>query len=273
MSIVTAINTGRIISAPAASLKQLKNLKKQTNAQNAQRDVPEVRHDMDIYLTDIETNDRLRFPMLPEKINVQTGTIFQSYSILSVGDISLPTGEELTSISWDGILPGERRLITPHQYIKEWPYIAEWQYPDDIQKLLDGWRTARKKLHLLVTETPINIDVFIQRYTVEYSGGYGDFTYSISLTQAKDLKVYASGASEQGDATAATAENQPQGQERPEPPPAATYTVVKGDTLWAIAQKEMGAGSKYPELHAANRDVIGSDPDKVQPGQVLTIPR
>ena len=36
--------------------------------------------DKDIYLTDLETGDRIRFPMLPEEIIVQTENIFQNYS-------------------------------------------------------------------------------------------------------------------------------------------------------------------------------------------------
>jgi nucleoid-associated protein YgaU len=62
----------------------------------------------------------------------------------------------------------------------------------------------------------------------------------------------------------------------PEPAPAAapaqrTHTVAKGDTLSAIAQREYGAASRWREIYEANRDQI-SDPDRIQPGQVLVIP-
>jgi nucleoid-associated protein YgaU len=50
-----------------------------------------------------------------------------------------------------------------------------------------------------------------------------------------------------------------------------TYTVVKGDTLSAIAQREYGAAGKWKAIYEANRDKI-SNPDLIQPGQVLTIP-
>ncbi|BBZ67408.1 lectin [Mycolicibacterium insubricum] len=58
----------------------------------------------------------------------------------------------------------------------------------------------------------------------------------------------------------------------PEPAPAPeprTYTVVSGDTLWAIAEKFYGDGSKYQRI----ADASGvANPDLIQPGQVLTIP-
>lgn len=48
-----------------------------------------------------------------------------------------------------------------------------------------------------------------------------------------------------------------------------TYTVVGGDTLWAISERFYGDGSKYQVI----ADASGiSNPDLIQPGQVLTIP-
>jgi len=126
---------------------------------------------------------------------------------------------------------------------------------------------------MLVTETPINHDVYLQNYTPTYQDGYGDYYYSINFLHAIDLKVYAGGASGDGSSTANTAANRPQGAERTEPPATGTYTVVKGDSLWKIAQKLLGAGAKYTLIYDANKDVIGSDPNKIYPGQVLTIPK
>jgi nucleoid-associated protein YgaU len=53
---------------------------------------------------------------------------------------------------------------------------------------------------------------------------------------------------------------------------ARTYTVKKGDTLSAIAERELGAASKWKEIFEANRAIV-KDPDKIMPGQVLTLPR
>jgi nucleoid-associated protein YgaU len=56
----------------------------------------------------------------------------------------------------------------------------------------------------------------------------------------------------------------------PPPPPAPrTYTVVSGDTLWAIAERFYGDGNRYPEIAAASGV---PNPDLIHPGQVLTIP-
>jgi nucleoid-associated protein YgaU len=50
-----------------------------------------------------------------------------------------------------------------------------------------------------------------------------------------------------------------------------TYTVKSGDTLSQIAKTHYGDASKYNRIFEANRKIL-NDPDKIQPGQVLTIP-
>lgn len=54
-------------------------------------------------------------------------------------------------------------------------------------------------------------------------------------------------------------------------PAASFHTVEKGDTLWAVAEKAYGNGSKYQAIFEANKPML-SHPDKIYPGQVLRIP-
>ncbi len=51
-----------------------------------------------------------------------------------------------------------------------------------------------------------------------------------------------------------------------------SYTVVKGDTLSAIAKKFYGKANAWPKIHAANKDQV-PNPDLIHPGQVLRIPK
>ena len=49
------------------------------------------------------------------------------------------------------------------------------------------------------------------------------------------------------------------------------YTVVRGDTLSAIAKSQYGNASQYPKIFEANKPML-THPDKIYPGQVLRIP-
>ena len=47
------------------------------------------------------------------------------------------------------------------------------------------------------------------------------------------------------------------------------YTVKKGDTLWAIAQRYLGSGTKHKEIKALN----ALNSDTIYPNQILKIPK
>jgi nucleoid-associated protein YgaU len=53
--------------------------------------------------------------------------------------------------------------------------------------------------------------------------------------------------------------------------PSRTYTVQAGDTLSKISKQFYGDGNAYMKIFNANKDKL-KDPDKIQPGQQLTIP-
>ena len=50
-----------------------------------------------------------------------------------------------------------------------------------------------------------------------------------------------------------------------------TYTVKPGDTLWGIAERFLGKGSRWREIYYANQAIIGANPNIIHPGQKLTI--
>ncbi|MBT2446374.1 LysM peptidoglycan-binding domain-containing protein [Streptomyces sp. ISL-43] len=58
----------------------------------------------------------------------------------------------------------------------------------------------------------------------------------------------------------------------PAPKMQRSYTVRPGDSLSAIARRELGNEGRWRELYAMNKGVIGSNPDMIHPGQKLTLP-
>ncbi|MCA5894631.1 hypothetical protein LEP48_14925 [Isoptericola sp. NEAU-Y5] len=67
---------------------------------------------------------------------------------------------------------------------------------------------------------------------------------------------------------------------RPAGPDDGTHVVLRGDTLWDLAAERLDGSPSDADVlrevvrwHDANRDVIGSDPDVILPGQVLQVPK
>lgn len=212
---------------------------------------------MKIVLTEFITGNYMTFPMLPEEITVECGTRFQSYDIMNIGEIKLPLGEELTRFSWNCKLPGKHRQSEN--------YVMVQHEPIKIQEWLSYLRNSNIKCRLVVTDSPINHTVYLESYTMNYSGGYGDYECDISFIQAKELKV----VTEELMSVQTTKAIVPSEQQRPSKPIETQYTIKKGDCLWDIAQSKLGAGNRYMEIAELNGI---KNPNKIQAGQVLLLP-
>jgi nucleoid-associated protein YgaU len=56
------------------------------------------------------------------------------------------------------------------------------------------------------------------------------------------------------------------------PVPKKLYTVEKGDSLWKIAAEQLGNGTLYPKIIAANPERLKDEKSVIHPGDVLVIP-
>ena len=90
--------------------------------------------------------------MLPTEISIKMANQFANYTILSIGEVRLPSGTALDSISWNGILPGQKRVSS------RTPYIFDWQDPKAVYRWIEQLKTQYGKpvkARLLITESPI----------------------------------------------------------------------------------------------------------------------
>lgn len=218
---------------------------------------------MDIYFTDLTSNITVTLPMLPETISIQMAAKFLEYGIMDLGTIKLPAGEELNEYSWDGTFPGANQ--------KNAPYVKSWQDPKALQTQFEKFKSQGKKLRLLITETRVNTDVYINTFEPSFSGPNGDIAYSIDIFTAKDIKI----TTEPNNLPTVVLSNPPPAAPAPRATPAAssqsTYTVVQGDCLWRIAERKLGSGSRWTEIYNLNKDKI-KNPHWIYPGQVFVLP-
>lgn len=221
---------------------------------------------VDIYLREKNGNREIRFPILPEKIIYKSGdTEFATYDIMSRGAVAVPTGVGLAKIGWEAEFPGEGR--------KEDPSVrGKWKAPKSFHDTLEDWKSKGTLLTVIVTGYPFNFDVDISMYHAEPSGPFGDMPYSIELQEHREITIKTEKAK-----TEKTETKRPKQE-------TSTYTIKSGDTLWSIAEKQLGSGSKWKTIYNANKDIIESTAKKrgykssdnghwIFPGVKLTIPK
>lgn len=52
-----------------------------------------------------------------------------------------------------------------------------------------------------------------------------------------------------------------------------SHVVQTGDTLYSIAKRRLGDGTRWDEIYEANKAAIGDDPRKLKVGMRLTLPK
>ena len=138
---------------------------------------------MDFYLT-APDGSRIHFPVNPDRITCDTGNRILTFDVIALGEISLPRGRVPTRFSFEGFFPGEAR--------KDDPMVKSWRSPKELAGLLSLWRNEGIKLRLLVTETPINHDVYFDgdgSFQHEWLGGHGDCWYNLRFVEARELII------------------------------------------------------------------------------------
>lgn len=224
--------------------------------------------DIDIYIKETEGSRELRIPWLPDKVIYESnGTRYSTYEILDVGEVDVPSGRNLGRFRWESTFPGEGH--------KDLPFLrGTWQDPKKIQTLLSEWREYGTPLRLLMTGTPINHDVYLDDYDMEYAGGFGDYKYNIYFKKRSSIKITSSKVAVSTVSASGVSSNGSSSK---------THTVKSGNTLWAIAQKYLGSGAKYRTIYELNKTIIEETAKKhgksssngghwIYPGTVLQIP-
>ena len=230
---------------------------------------------MDIKLIPAGNGSKFTFPALPEKVQGKYGAKYQSFDIISQGTVKVPKGTDVAEFTWDGVFFGESKRNEP--IVKK----NSWKEPNECVKILNNFMKNETVLNLIVTETSINVDVTISLFQPRPAGAYGNVEYSITFVQKKPLQIYTTDELKIAKFVKKTKPRNDSGGSSGGG--GSTYTVVSGDTLWGIASKKLGSGSKWTQIYDGNSGTIEAEAKKhgksssdhghwIWPGEVLTIP-
>lgn len=213
-----------------------------------------------MWLTYNGESEKIRFPVLPEALNIRKGSQNKSVSIQGLGEVVIKQDPAAVIISFSSFFP-----VYPFPGVQ----FDDLTPPSDIKDKLTTWQKGDQPVHFIVTGTTVNIFCTIEDFTYHEQGGdIGTLHYSLTLKEYKEVK-----------ARQVKVDVQTQKASAPAPAPARTdnrvqektHTVVKGDCLWNIAAKYLGSGSRYTEIASLNSDII-KNPNLIFPGQVLKLP-
>lgn len=208
--------------------------------------------------------DDMRLPIPPQKIPVKYPGQNKTANLINGEEINLIKPLGLAEVSLDFILPQAR-----------YPS-AVWDgnnVEEILERLKELFEEGESFEFIVIRDTPegsfdTNLDVTIEELKVSDDVKEGfDLAVSLSLKEYRSYGTKRMNFLLTGDASEEAQERSGE----PEESSSGTYTVVSGDTLWGIAKKLLGNGSRWQEIYNLNQDKI-SNPNLIYPGQVLTIP-
>lgn len=217
----------------------------------------------EIWITYNSNKKRLQIPVLPEKIEISYPSKNDSVYIYGIGEVTIKKHPGAFVMKWNSFFP-DKKCQGCIKNPKEPKSCVDF-----LKKVMDLETPAK----IIFTGGPLRISKMctIQFDCDEKAGDTGTVYYTVTVTEWKKTAVRKLKVKmKNGKKKAKVKKNSGRGSTKIN---TNKYTVKKGDSLWNIAKKYYGKGSAYTIIYNANKKVIGKNPNKIHPGQVLKIPK
>lgn len=207
-------------------------------------------------------------PITPEKFTLKVKNANKTMTLINEGEINFLKNAGLTELEFDVLIPAVQ-----YSFAK---YDDGFKSPAYFTNHFEGLKTSKKPFQFIISRKmpdgkllfDTNMTVSMESYTVKEQVNQGfDLVVSIKLKQYKAFGTKILTVSN----NKASVENKREQSNSPAPKQPITYTVKKNDTLWNIAKKYYGDGSKYTKIYEANKDKI-TNPNLIYVNQVFVIP-
>ena len=192
--------------------------------------------------------ERIYFTVNPARLTVTRPNENRVRSLAMGGTVNIWGGRGLREVNLTTFLPA---ATSP---------FYNGQEPESVLAMLKSWQDSGDPVRLIISGSDINDALLIEDVSETLAEGDRDVGLTLTLREYKFKSALAALAGGSGSAAPRKRTD-----ERAMP---RTYTVKKGDTLWDIACRFYGDGTKWRAIAAKNGV---ADPRKLQVGKVLTL--
>jgi LysM repeat protein len=233
-----------------------------------------------------------QLPVNPSSIEISESGKGSTYDITKLGEINVIQNSKLSTYSFDGLFPAHHHpyLMAPLLKLLTVDGLSSvQQYPNLTVPLLEPVTVDGKKQNYYVhyitkwmaSKRPIRFVLIGEHYAIneavsiesfdwqDVAGSGGDISYTLTLkkyifyaAQKVDVGQTASGAVTVTKKAAARANDKLTPK---------SYKLAAGDTLWKVAQKQLGNGDRWKEIQTLN-SITDAQLKTLPVGKVLKLP-
>ena len=192
--------------------------------------------------------ERIYFTVNPARLTVTRPNGNRVRSLAMGGTVNIWGGRGLREVKLTTFLPA---ATSP---------FYNGQEPESVLAMLKSWQDSGDPVRLIISGSDINDAFLIEDVSETLAEGDRDVGLTLTLREYKFKSALAALA---GGSAASVSKTRTDERVTPK-----TYTVKKGDTLWDIACRFYGDGTKWGRIAAKNGV---TNPRKLQIGKVLTL--
>lgn len=221
---------------------------------------------MEFYIKYSNT-DMIRLPVPPPSFKIQRQNATQTVTVSQLGEVNLWGPALLETVTIES--------FWPYKYMPTYCKYKNFIKPKDFVAWVNKCKDSKNPVRLVITDSKtglnINMQCLIEQFDTEVKNFNGDIDFTIAFREYRQVNV--------------------KEQEVPKPPSSNNsgnnsnsnnsnsnstgyyyHTVKKGESLWILAKKYYGQGSKWPTIYNANKDKV-KNANLIKPGWVLKIPK
>lgn len=196
----------------------------------------------------IKTKDKaVRLPVVPSEFERVIDANYETNNVIGLGDVATFSGNGLAQISFSSFFPNHEYSFNAYSDVPK---------PYDMVSHFKEWKNKGTVVRVILTGTDINQEMYVTNFSYGEKDGTGDVYYSMDLLEYRPITIpiiTENNSSNTQNTSRPTENNNNSSNKNNANNTQKTHKVVKGDSLWAIAQKHYGKGSLYPKIKEANK--------------------
>jgi LysM repeat protein len=215
---------------------------------------------MEIWLQ--KNEDKIQLPVNPAEVGYSSSMQFSDYVNTKGVEKSQFSGKMLKDYTIESFWP---TAFNPTYCVAR-----PSQTPMNFVKMIEEWVNEGGIIQLQINSSNVKETVSIRNFEWQWRAGHGsDVFYTLVLKEYEPLVV----ATKTPKTSPSTASPGKERTSPTQPKQPSSYTVQKNDSLYLIAKKIYGNGNLWNKIYEANKKLIGKNPNKIQVGMKLVIPK